>query len=122
MDEGLARFSEYFFFREYHPALLPWWRTMLAVERPDDRFIDDPLSAYKGAPRDYSRMTYGIAPSFFQELYDALGETAFLAFLQDYYKIGTDRFMTGRDFFAILRAHTAVDLSPLVKKYFRNAM
>lgn len=118
LDEGLTRFSEFFYFREYQPAYLGWWESMLKVKWPQGYYIDDSLEVFTNS-HDYTRLTYGIAPAFFKELYELIGEEAMLAFLKDYYQAGTDSLMRGKDFFRILGRHTQVNITPLLKKYFR---
>jgi hypothetical protein len=121
LDEGLAKYSEFLYFRAYHPDLLGWWQSLLAVKRPENRFIDDPIQMYRETPKDYTRVIYGLAPAFLQELHNKIGEQAFFDFLKNYYNEGKDHIVTARDFFSILGRHTDADITPLLQKYFRTA-
>jgi hypothetical protein len=120
LDEGLAKYSEYLYFRAWHPQFTEWWRSLTVVQRPADRFIDDTIYEFAETPRDYSRVIYGLAPAFLLELHQKIGEQSFFEFLRDYYHFGTGRFVTAADFFTILSRHTDADITPLLRKYFRN--
>jgi aminopeptidase N len=56
-----------------------------------------------------------------EELRQLVGEEAFFAFLADYRQRYMYKLASGAGFFETLRAHTAVDLGPLVEKYFKAA-
>jgi hypothetical protein len=120
LDDSLAKYSEYLYFRAYRPEFTDWWRNLTVVKRPPDRFVDDTVYEFTNAPRDYSRVIYGLAPAFISELHEKIGERAFFDFLRDYYNFGKGRFVTAADFFAVLGRHTKEDITPLLKKYFRN--
>jgi len=119
LDEGLTRFSEFFYFREFQPAYLSWWESMLKVKWPQGYYIDDSLEVFTNS-HAYTLLTYSIVPAFFIELYRLIGEEVMLAFLKDYYQAGIDRLMSGSDFFRILGLHTQANITPLLKKYFRR--
>jgi len=50
-----------------------------------------------------------------------MGDDAFFAFLKDYANRFAYQRVTARDFFAVLRGHTDMDLTPLLDKYFDPA-
>jgi hypothetical protein len=120
LDESLAKYSEYLYFRAYHPALAEWWEKRLnSVPRLKGRYIDDSIYDFNNDHLTYSRIIYGMAPAFMRALHKKIGEESFLAFLKDYYEGGRGRFVTAADFFAALGRHTSEDITPLLKEYFR---
>ncbi len=120
LDESLAKYSEYLYFRAYHPPLAEWWERNIVVKRPDDKYIDDSIYDLAESTHTYSRVIYGMAPAFLRELHKTIGEEAFMAFLRDYYKSGKGRFVTAADFFTVLSRHTQADITPLLRNYFRT--
>ncbi|MBN2350956.1 MAG: hypothetical protein JXD23_00195 [Spirochaetales bacterium] len=120
LDESLAKYSEYLYFRAYRPPLAEWWEANIAVRRPDDTFIDDSIYDLADSTRTYSRVIYGLAPAFLRDLRKTIGEDEFIAFLRDYYTSGAGRFMTAADFFDVLSRHTDADITPLLRNYFRK--
>jgi aminopeptidase N len=48
-----------------------------------------------------------------------IGDGAFFAFLKDYVERESHKIATTRDFFAVLAAHSTVDINDLVNAYFR---
>ena len=55
---------------------------------------------------------------FLRDLRDAIGDDAFFAFLQDYYRHGSYRTVTTADFFNAMRRPPPSDLNPLLARYF----
>jgi hypothetical protein len=119
LDEALAKYSEFLYFRAYHPQFTEWWQSLTVVQWPADRFIDDTIYEFRDTRQDYMRVIYGLAPLFIQELHDKIGEQTFFEFLRDYRSYGENRIVTKKDFFAVLGRHTSEDIAPLVNKYFR---
>ncbi len=121
LDEALAKYSEYLYFRAYHPALEQWWlRRLNSVPRLKNHFLDDNLYDFKDDLLTYSRVIYGMSSAFIRKLHLLVGEDAFLAFLKDYYVSGKGRFVTATDFFTVLGRHTDKDITPLLKEFFRR--
>jgi aminopeptidase N len=121
LDEALAKYSEYLYFREYHPNLEKWWlRRLASVPRLRNRYIDDRLADFNNDKLAYSRVIYGMAPAFIRKLHQMMGEEDFFAFLRDYYARGKGRFVTAADFFKVLERHTDKDITPLLKEFFRH--
>lgn len=121
LDESLAKYSEYLYFRAYYPALEQWWlRRLASVPRLKDHFVDDTMYDFHGDLLAYSRVIYGMAPAFIRKLHLLLGEEAFFDFLKDYYASGRGRFVTAADFFRVLSRHTDKDITPLLKEFFRH--
>lgn len=60
------------------------------------------------------------ATYFIWDLRLAMGETAFQAFLQDYFQQNRDQIAATESFFALAQSHTQIDLTPLQSRYFRE--
>ncbi|MCJ7434808.1 MAG: hypothetical protein MUO77_15100, partial [Anaerolineales bacterium] len=58
---------------------------------------------------------------FLEDLRGRIGDEAFFAFIQDYLAQENGKIATANDFFRILKTHTTVDISDLVRQYFQNA-
>ncbi|MBN1525832.1 MAG: M1 family metallopeptidase [Spirochaetales bacterium] len=118
LDEALAQYSEYLFLAKFYPEFVSWWQQNTNVRKVANKYIDNAIFDYRDRG-DYTRIIYGRAPAFIQELHRILGDDVFFAFLREYYREMTDKFATKEDFFRILSRHTDKDLTVLFAKYFR---
>jgi aminopeptidase N len=119
LDEGLATFSEYLFFRNYHPELAEVWRRATARASNPAHFVDDPIFDFE-VRSEYINTIYRTAPDFIYELSIAVGEERFLEFLREFARRQTDTFAGAGDFFRLLREYTDADVSDLTGRYFRR--
>jgi len=119
LDEALATYSERIFYETFHPDSLPlWWYVRIDQYNPQG-WVDIPIYS-GGGFRTYTNAVYFRGAHFLEDLRTRIGDQAFFAFLQDYLKQENGRIATSADFFRILRLHTQVDLSDLIKQYFQN--
>ena len=56
---------------------------------------------------------------FLDKLRQRVGDEIFFGFIKDYALRNQDRIATRQDFFDILKLHTSVDITDLVKIYFK---
>jgi hypothetical protein len=119
LDEALATYSESIYYETLYPGLVSsWWSNRIDFFKPGG-YIDIPVY---GAENDdaYKQTVYFNGAHFFKDMRDRIGDEAFFAFLQDYYRQEQGRIATGDDFFRILDEHTRVDYSDILHRYFRN--
>jgi hypothetical protein len=118
LDEAMALYSEYLYYKRYHPADLDWWWDIKVKRRDAHGFLDASIYDYP-TTKLYIKNVYGLAPRFMLDLNTLVGDAAFRAFLLDYRKKYENKLATKKDFFDTLKAHTDKDLAPL-QKYFKN--
>ncbi len=119
LDESLATYCEKLYYEHYHPDSLSWWWTTRVDFYEPTGFIDAPVTSYEGFT-PYTNATYRQGARFLEDLRVLIGDDAFFAFLRDYLTQMRGKISTPEVFFAILRSHTEIDLSPLITKYFQN--
>ncbi len=120
LDEAMATYSEHVFFETYYPAELKLWWYVRSDQYDPKGWVDIPI--YDGGGfRPYTNAVYFEGAHFLDDLRIRIGDPAFFAFLQDYLNQENGKISTSADFFRILRTHTSVDFSDLVKKYFKNS-
>ncbi len=120
LDESLATYSERIYYETYHPDMLAWWWSYRIDFYNPGGFVDTPIYDGQGF-RPYTNAVYFRGAHFLEDLRGRIGDEAFFAFLQDYFTQGNGKIVTSNDFFRILKTHTTVDISDLVRKYFQNA-
>ncbi len=120
LDEAMAIYSEYLYYKEYHPNDLDWWWDVKVTKRdPDPQgYLDATIYTYP-TTKLYIKNVYGMAGRFMRELHSLVGDQAFKAFLLDYQKKFKNKLATKQNFFDTLRQQTEVDLTPL-KHYFKE--
>jgi hypothetical protein len=120
LDESMATFSEELFYENFYPLSINWWRDGRINEFLPAGFINKPVKDYVSY-ESYRSAVYLNGAMFFDELRSTVGKDAFFSFLRDYADRYAYQRATERDFFAVLRQHTSVDLNPLIEKYFDPA-
>jgi hypothetical protein len=120
LDEALAIYSERVFYESIDPTLVPWWWSYRIDYYQPQGFVDIPIYS-GGGFRPYTNAVYFRGAHFLEDLRTRIGDQAFFAFLQDYLKQENGKISTSTDFFRILRLHTQVDFSDLIKQYFQNS-
>lgn len=119
LDESLATYCEKLFYEKNYPASVAWWWSYrIDFYQPDGK-IDGNVASYGGFT-PYTNATYRLGARFLEELRQQIGDEAFFAFLKDYAAQMDGKIATPDDFFRILRAHSPVDFSALLSKYFTN--
>ncbi|MFZ1043579.1 MAG: M1 family aminopeptidase [Anaerolineales bacterium] len=119
LAEAPATYSEHIFFETYYPAQLQLWWYVRSDQYNPQGFVDIPI--YQGGGyQPYMNAVYFEGAHFLDDLRTRIGDAAFFAFFQDYFQQENGKIATSDDFFRILRTHTQVDYSDIVKKYFKN--
>jgi len=119
LDESLATFCERIFYEKNYPEALDWWWSYRVDFYAPKGFIDGDVRSYGGFT-PYTDATYRVGARFLEELRKTIGDEAFFAFLKDYSETLNGKIASAPDFFRLLRAHTAADLSGLLAKYFKT--
>lgn len=122
LDEAMAAYSEHIFYETLYPESISWWWAYWypRVQGTDAlNWVD--ISIYDaGGFIPYTNTVYLRGAHFLDDLRARIGDEAFFAFLKDYLKQENGKIATSADFFRILRLHTQVDFSDLIKQYFQN--
>lgn len=119
LDESLAMMSELLFYERYYPALVDWWWWYRVDRWEPAGAVDVTIYDYSTSEAFVHNM-YGRAVYFLFDLRERMGEAAFRSFLRTYYQQNGLQFVTREDFFAAVRASTAVDISDLIALYFNE--
>ncbi len=119
LDEAMAVYSEKIFYEYNYPRYGDWWWSFRVNYFGPSGWVDS--SIYDHATfRSYTNAVYLNGANFLDDLRARIGDEAYFAFVQDY----AARFAHGRattyDFFAVLRQHTGVDFSDLMRAYFQR--
>jgi len=115
LDEALARYGEWLYYAQLHPAHLAWWEapsaglTTVPIDRPIYDFQDT---------TSYVQAVYVSGTRFLLAVRDRIGEAAFTAFLRDYYRQYRGRIVSGAELLAALRTHAGPALDELLPAYF----
>jgi hypothetical protein len=123
LDEALCTYMERLYYERYYPDALDWWWTYRVNYYRPMGWVDTSVYIPKSASQtyqDYRNAVYLNGAHFFEDLRNAIGDQVFFAFLKDYATKYAGQVALSHDFFALLREHTQVDLTPLLKKYFYN--
>jgi hypothetical protein len=117
LDEALSTFSEIYFYEQAYPELVDWWwENRITFHDPQgwvDSTIYEPSGFYP-----YRDAVYLRGAMFLEELRNIMGEGDFLIFLRAYLEKFRAQQVSGDEFFNLLSAHTAEDLSGLIANYF----
>jgi len=120
LDEALAQYATWVYYRDrYGETEARWFEENLRFRwqqaSDPDRPIGLPVAAYD--ERDYSAIVYGRGPLFVDALARTLGDEAFAAFLQDYYRTFQWDTVTTADFQRLAEGHCGCDLTPLFAEW-----
>ena len=85
LDESLATYSERLYYETYHPDLVAWWWSYRIDFYNPQGFVDSPIYDGQGF-RPYTNAVYFRGAHFLEDLRARIGDDAFFAFLQDYYR------------------------------------
>ena len=117
LNEALPMYAEYIFLESFYPDLKAWyWESRIDYWRPEG-LLGRPASEFKDT-EDYLRNLLRRGAQFTHGLRTEIGDDAFFAFLQDYYRNGAYRTVTAADYFNALRRHTNSNLETLLTEYF----
>ncbi len=120
LDEALAQYATWLYYRDRYGETEARWfeehlRTRWQQASDLNRPIGLPVAAYD--ERDYGAIVYGRGPLFVDALAQTLGEEAFAAFLQDYYRTFQWATVTTADFQRLAERHCGCDLMPLFAEW-----
>ncbi len=117
LNEALPMYAEYIFLEAFHPDLTVWyWESRINYWQPQG-LLGRSASEFKDT-EDYLRHLLRRGAQFMHGLRAEIGEDAFFAFLQDFYRNGAYRTVNAADFFNALRRHTELTLEDLLTEYF----
>ena len=118
LDEALATYSEYLFYSSQYPDLKKWWWDYRVDYFQPAGWINQRIYDYAGS-YPYRDSVYLQGARFLDKLRQRVGDEIFFGFIKDYALRNQDRIATRQDFFDILKLHTSVDITDLVKIYFK---
>lgn len=124
LDEAVATWFPYQILRLSAPELRPkvWQQRVVDLLAADIKTNgDSPVdrSIYDFSDElHYYNIVYRKGALFIEDLYKAMGETAFFNALQAYVKTFQGRIATPVAFLDLFQSGTAVDLSPIIARYF----
>ncbi|MCC7446253.1 MAG: hypothetical protein IT324_02500 [Anaerolineae bacterium] len=83
LDEGLALYSEVLYLEDRYPALVPWWWTFRVKNYQPAGNVDGKIYDFQNA-RLYINAVYLRGASMLQDIREAIGDEAFIKWLQAY--------------------------------------
>ena len=119
LDEALCTYSERLYYEQFFPEALDWWWTYRVQYYNPRGWVDGSIYNPQGY-RAYRDAVYLNGAVFLEELRDLVGEEAFFNLLQSYVTSYAHQISSTQDFFALLREHTAEDITPLTNRYFQS--
>lgn len=118
LDESIATYSEALYYERYHPEYRQWWWDNRVYAHEHNGYVNN--SIYQAASYDaYRASVYLNGAIFIEELRAALSDLQFFEGLKNYVSQNHLKIASQKDFFASLNPQDAVDLQPLLLKYFR---
>jgi hypothetical protein len=117
LDEGFARFNELRFYDVYSPGNAQWWWASIIDPWTSDAPLDSSIYAFDDH-RAYLTDIYNQGAQFLAALRTRIGANIFDAFMRDLAQRKSFGLLTTDDFFSVLREHTKVNLSSVLRKYF----
>lgn len=117
LNEALPMYAEFLFIESFYPDLQTWyWDSRVNYWKPEG-LLGRPVTEFKDN-EDYLRNLLRRGALFMRDLRSAIGDDAFFAFLNDYYRNGAYRTVNAADFFNALRRHTDSNLESVLTEYF----
>ncbi len=121
LDESLATYSELLYLESAHPERVNWWWDFRVADFNPSGYVNSTIYDHHEF-RPYVNAVYLRGVLFLQDLREAIGDDAFLAFLRAYATPDeADSLRTGAGFFTLLDACSDADLTDLLRVYFRSA-
>jgi hypothetical protein len=120
LDESLTQYLTLLYFQDaygepgwsgFAGSLYGRWDRVSRAQIP----VGMPVASYTEA--EYGAIVYGRGAIFFMGLAEAMGDSAFRAFLRDYYQTYRWGIATTADLEATAEAHCACDLTPLFEQW-----
>lgn len=118
LDEALATYSELLFYSNVHPDLIKWWWDYRVDYFQPAGWVNLRIYDYGGS-YPYRDGVYLRGVRFLDQVRQRIGDATFMEFIKDYAVGNADKIVTAQTFFDTLKQHTSVDISDLVKAYFK---
>ena len=118
LDEALATYSELLFYSNFHPDLIKWWWGYRVDYFQPAGWVNQRIYDYGGS-NPYRDGVYLRGARFLDQLRQRIGDVTFMDFIKDYAVSNADKIVTAQTFFDTLKKHSSVDISDLVKIYFK---
>lgn len=126
LDEGLAEFSTYFYVQKINGQGFAdrladrRWQAAYEVARTRglDAVVDQPVQAFEG---NYETIVYGKAALFHRDLFETLGEDAYLALLHAYVEQFRFGEATPEDFLALAVAMGGPQVEEIYQRWIMQA-
>ena len=118
LDESLATYCEYIFYKNLYPDYLKWWWDYRVDYFNPTGKINLQLYDYTSYLA-YRNAVYLNGAHFLDDLRTEIGDDAFYSFLHDYAVTYAGHLVTAADFFNELKKSTPVDISALKAIYFQ---
>jgi len=119
LDEALCIYSELLYYDDAYPEMTDWWWQFRI-----DRFRPVGLvnsSIYNHSSFDsYVQAVYMRGAQFLQNLRNAVGDSAFFAFLRGYSADGAGKIFVADDFFNYIRDYSSVNLDLIKAEFFSS--
>jgi hypothetical protein len=117
LNEALPMYAEFLFVEAFYPDLESWyWDSRINYWQPTG-LLGRRAAEFEDSD-DYLRHLLRRGAQFMHGLRTEIGDDAFFAFLQDFYRNGAYRTVNAADFFNALRRHTDSTLERLLTDYF----
>ncbi len=118
LDEAMATYCEYIFYKNLYPDYLKWWWNYRVDYYDPAGKINLPLYDYTSY-LDYRNAVYLNGAHFLDDLRTEIGDDAFYALLHNYAVDYAGKLVTSADFFNELKKVSSVDISGIKAKYFQ---
>lgn len=118
LDEALATYSELLFYSHVHPELVKWWWGYRVDYFQPAGWVNQRIYDYGGS-YPYRDGVYLRGARFLDQLRQRMGDAVFMKFIKDYAVENADKMVTAQTFFDTLKRYSAVDITDLLKAYFK---
>ncbi len=119
LDEGLAVYSEVLYLEDRYPALIPWWWTFRVKMYQPLGFADGTVYDFQNA-RLYINAVYLRGATMLQEIREAIGDEAFIKWLQTYAANNTGKIAALTDFWQAMSPDDYARTAVIRAKYLRQ--
>lgn len=130
LDEALTTYSSSLYYEfslgpAYRDGLVEYWQgrfDLLSSDGLDDKVTEN-LSYFEGLnnPRVYAGIVYVKGALFFKALREKIGDAAFFAALQEYYRVYQYQIARGADLLALFEKHYGQSLEDFYQEWLYSA-
>jgi hypothetical protein len=118
LDESLATYSELIYYQSVYPELTSWWWSYRVDYFKPAGWVNLRIYDYGGS-YPYRDGVYLRGARFLDQVRQKVGDQAFFDLLKDYATRYQGKLVTAQNFFDCLKLHSTVDISDIVKAYFK---